>query len=358
MGNPQAKQTRAVRSDKALVPLAMTMMLGIVLVGVCSQASAAELIRKETSQYGTTYWGRFDHAPFPSPGSPYKDNTIAVFVPEHYCPVLIKARPRKKGQTLYSCYSEKQWAKLKKSGYRLSKVDAVDYVIHFHGHSNTVEKALNNHKLREQFSLSLQNAILVVPQGPVNAIDSSAGKLERSGGMKRMLTEVHHFLRKQGVIGSRQHLRRLIITSHSGGYRAAENCLKHGGFEVSELFLFDSLYAGTETFFEWIKEGKGRRLVNIYYRDKPRARTRELGAMLASAGIPVLKLKESEMDKPDFQRKKLARSRVIFVETDLGHSGCTRGRFNYRDHLFGSGLRRIRKTDWFKKTGLDKLELP
>jgi hypothetical protein len=335
-------------------------ILAVVVLAATPSAShaAGRLIKVEKGKFGTTYWGEFDHAPFPDFKGRYKDNTIGIFVPSHFCPELIKARPKKGKRSFYRCYSEATWDKLKADGHRVSRLSTIDYVVHFHGHSNTVAKAMNNHKLREQFSLSLQNAILIVPQGPVNAIDSAGGKLDSPGGFKRMITEVHHFLRNQGVIGAKQNIRHLIITSHSGGYRVTASCLKHGGFDVSEVYLFDSLYSNVDDFFRWIRDKKDRRLVNIYYRDKPRARSRELLGMLREAGISVLNLKESVMDSPEFKRKKLTQHRVIFVETDLGHSGCTRARFNYRDHLFASDLRRVKSTDWFEKKGLDKLELP
>ena len=322
----------------------------------------AKLKKKEKDDYGTTYWGEFEHAPFPAKGFKYNDKTIAVFVPAHFCPVLMRVKDKKGGKrrVRYQCYSRSRWKRYKKKGAHLKKVTEVDYVIHFHGHSNTVEKALNNHRLREQFSLSLQNAILIVPQGPVNAIDSAAGKLESSGGFKRMLREVHRFLRSQGVINEGQYVRRLIITSHSGGYRAAANCLKHGGYEVSEVYLFDSLYAHTDVFFEWLKKAKKkqRRFVNLYYRDKPRKRSKELMAMLKKAGIHYARFNEEDMKKEDFARKELVHEDILFINTELGHSGCTRGNFNYRDYLFASGLRRVVPTDWFEKSGLDKLKLP
>lgn len=333
-------------------------LLLLHLLLLASPAQAAKFEKKSSDEFGTTYWGHFDNAPFPAPGHSYKDSTVAIFVPKHFCPTLIQAKPKKRtkgASTRYECYSDSTLKRLKKEGYRTKIIRDVDFVVHFHGHSNTVDKAMNNHMLRDQFSLSLQNAILVVPQGPVNSIDSAAGKLEKSGGFKRLMQEVMTFLVAQEVLGKKARIGHIILTSHSGGFRAAAFCLKLGGLEVSEVFLFDSLYGNLEEYFAWITKSKSHRFISVYYRDKPRARSFELMKMLKGAGVGFAKLAEADMAKESFQRKTLTKNRVFFVETDLGHSGCTRGYFNYRDYLFASRLKRVRDTDWFKKTGLDKL---
>ncbi|MBM4353324.1 MAG: hypothetical protein FJ109_05920 [Deltaproteobacteria bacterium] len=333
----------------------------VLLLAFPLEALAGKIEKREKGSYGTTLWTHLDQAPYPAKGFKYKDDTVGIFLPRHYCPVLIRARPQKgKHRTAqFSCYSEKQWKKLKKQGYGVRRVDAVDYVVHFHGHSNTVAKTFANHKLREQFSLSLQNAVLVVPQGPVNVVDSDCGKLESKNGLRNLLKEVHGLLQDEGLVGRKQTIGRVILTSHSGGYKCTAMSLKLGGIEVSEVFLFDSLYSYTDIFFEWLKSSreKGRRLINVYYREKPRARSQELMAMLRSARIGYTHLKDSQMEKESFARKRLAKENILFIETDLGHSQCTRDNFNYRDYLFSSRLKRFRSTDWFQKKGLDKLEL-
>lgn len=333
----------------------------MLLVLLSAPALAAKHVEKNKDKWGTTYWGKYDHAPYPAKGFKYKDNSIAVFVPKGFCARLIRAK-KKRGKdraTQYFCHSEKKLKRLKRKGYRVKKETTVDYVVHFHGHSNTVAKTFKNHKLREQFALSLQNAILVVPQGPINAIDSNFGKIEKSKGFRKMLMEVHGHLQERGIIGSRQKVGKIIITSHSGGYQAAAMAVKHGGLEISEVYLFDSLYAYKDVFFAWLSEpDKGhRRFINVYYRKKPKARSKELMALMRKEGVRFAHFKQSEIRSKKFERKRLARERIIFVRTDLGHSGCTREDQGFRDYLFSSRLRRVKSTDWFKKTGVDKLKV-
>ncbi len=335
----------------------------MLLAGWASPAAGAKLDEKKKTKEGTTYFGSFDNAPFPVKGSKYKDDTIAVFVPKHFCPVQIrgKVKVKRKGKwtrrNKTSCYTrslEKKY-KRKKIKYRIVRSN-IDYVVHFHGHSNTVRKAMRNHKLREQFGLSLQNAILVVPQGPVNSVDSADGKMARKGGFKKMMYEVHGFLQDRDVIQKKQRIGNIIVSSHSGGYRAAAHVLQRGGLEVRELFFFDSLYANLDEIFAWVKGDKTRKFINLYFRDKPRKRSREFLARLRKASIPYVNISTKDLKKGKFTRKDLYRKRVIFIETELGHSGCTNKFLNYRDYLYASCLHRYHSSDWFEREGLDRIK--
>ena len=124
-----------------------------------------KVTRVERGRLGVTFYFEMENGPFPFEGKPYDDATTAVFVPRHF-----KVRSNK-----------------------------IDTVLHFHGHKNTVAKALRVYQLREQVYDSRQNAILVVPQGPIDARDSSGGKLDRPKGLLRFLTEVRQTLQTRKV---------------------------------------------------------------------------------------------------------------------------------------------------------------
>ena len=342
--------------------LVISTLLLVLLGSWATPAAAAKLDRKERTAEGTTYWGSFDAAPFPCKGSKYKDDTIAVFVPKHFCPVQIRARVKveRKGKRTTrnktSCYTEALEASYKKQKIKYRIVHSnIDYVVHFHGHSNTVAKAMRNHRLREQFAMSLQNAILVVPQGPVNSVDSADGKMARAGGFKKMMFEVHELLRGQGVIRRKQHIGNIIVSSHSGGYRAAAHALSRGGIAIQELFFFDSLYSNLDEILAWVTGDKTRKFINLYFRDKPRKRSKEFMAQLRKAGVPYQDISTADLKSGRFSRKDLYRKRVIFIETELGHSGCTNKYLNYRDYLYASCLHRYHSSDWFQRDGLDRI---
>lgn len=346
---------------RTLCPLLLVILL--VLAAWSSPAAAAKLDRKEKTREGTTYWGSFDNAPFPVKGSKYRDDTIALFVPRHFCAVQIRAKVKVKRKGKWtrrnktSCYSKSLEKKYKKDKVKYRIVHSnIDYVVHFHGHSNTVAKAMRNHRMREQFAKSLQNAIFVVPQGPVNSVDSADGKMARKRGFKKMMYEVHGFLKDQGVIRSKQRIGIIIISSHSGGYRAATHVLSRGGMEIRELFFFDSLYANLDEVFSWLQKDKTRKFINLYFRDKPRKRSLEFMARLRKAGVSFRNISTKDLKRGRFSRKDLYRKRIIFIETELGHSGCTNKFFNFRDYLYASCLHRYHSSDWFKKNGLDKFD--
>jgi hypothetical protein len=161
-------------------------------------------------------------APFPDGPSRYTDPSVRVFLPEGY---------RERG--------------------------AQDLVVHFHGWNTTVPSTLAAHLYQEHLYASGSNAVLVVPQGPVDAQSGDFGKLMGRGGLSRLLTEVLVLLYREQKI---THPIRgdLVVTSHSGGYQAVASLLDPNSLapKVSQLGLFDSLY-GYEAYFELYALGGG-----------------------------------------------------------------------------------------------------
>lgn len=274
---------------------------------------------------------RFDmaHGPFPCSGHSYTDSTTIVFVPHHY---------------------------------RLPANDRVDVVVHFHGHSTTAEAAMESHQLREQLYDSRQNGILVMPQGPVRASDSSGGKLDRAEGFLNFLTEVRKTLQLAEVrralgdaaIPRRGRVGVVCLSAHSGGYRVAARCLELGGFEVTETYLFDALYGEVSTFREWVTTARGiyhsrerHKLVSFYSADASvRRNNRRLMEAFDEDGIAYA---HEESGTP-ISRGDFTRNRVVFVDSSLSHSGVTHRHNNLRDALFASCLRRTLDSDWFEDT--------
>jgi len=59
---------------------------------------------------------------------------------------------------------------------------------------------------------------------------------------------------------------RIILSGHSGGYQVNFSAIvDHGGMsdKVSEVWLFDALYAQTDRFLKWMDTRNGR-LIDIY----------------------------------------------------------------------------------------------
>ncbi len=283
-----------------------------------------KLVGAAKGDRGVTLRFQLQHAPFPK-GSKYDDPTVLVFVPSYF---------------------------------RLPKARDVDVLVHFHGHNTTAEKALAGHRLREQLADSKQNAILVVPQGPVNAADSSGGKLDRAGGLSRLLSELVTELGKAAPskalgdtsLAGVKSVRHLCLSAHSGGYSVAGSCVQHGGTNVNETFLFDALYGKVETFRRWVRARKGKKgrarhkLITQYVGGEVRDNNLKLLGQLKADGVPVL----HETKPGELTRAELTKGTAIFMGSPLGHGEVTFRHNGLRDCLFASGFRRHEKSDWFK----------
>jgi hypothetical protein len=284
-----------------------------------------KLTRSESDALGTTLYFALDQAPFPCPGQPYHDKTVVVFMPRHY---------------------------------RLPRNQRLDLVLHFHGHYNSAANAVREMQLREQLVDSRQNALLVAPQGPLNAQDSGGGKLEKDLGLLKFLTEVRQELQSpaaskalgQQAVPRSARVGRLIISAHSGGYKVTAACLEKGGFDVSEVYLFDALYAESDVFRDWVLARAGqkklpRHKLVSYYTDNggTLAQNRALLAELRRRGVRAL----HEEKEGTLTRDQLTHGAAIFIHTGQQHSGSTWRSNGLRDCLYASCLERHLKSDWF-----------
>jgi hypothetical protein len=310
--------------------LALAAFLGLPLPawaeskGKGGKKNTAKLERVEPSDLGVTLTFALERAPFPR-GSSYDAPQVLVFVPAHY---------------------------------RLPKSRRLDAVIHFHGHLTTARAAIGAHRLREQLLDSKQNAILVVPQGPVNAADSSGGQLEHKRGLMKLLAELVVELRKKAVgealgessLGGARSFGHLCLSAHSGGYKVTAACLRRGGVNVNEVYLFDALYADGAAFRRWVVQAKGKRgrarhkLISHYASAEVRANNLALLAGLEAQGVRCL----HEKTPGELSRKQLTKGTAIFIATPVEHGGTTYRHNGLRDCLFASGFKRHQQSDWFE----------
>jgi hypothetical protein len=216
------------------------------------------------------------------PTSPhYTDSTVAIFIPPSYRPA-----------------------------------DAVDYVVHFHGHNNHVAKVIPQYHLAEQFTEAKLNAILIVPQGPRDAADSGGGKLELDdGGFARLVDEITHFLAAENKIPATAKVGRIALSTHSGGYKVTAAILDHGGLpdHVTDVLLLDSSYGSLESFAKWAAASPSHRLVSLYTQHLASA-NQELTKMLQAANVSYETLEEASADDPHFSRRG-----VTFMPTQVPH---------------------------------------
>jgi len=214
----------------------------------------------------------------------------------------------------------------------------IDFVVHFHGWGATLTNALPKYRLIEQFSESERNAILIVPQGPVNAQDSFGGKLEDPDGFKRFIAEAMETLRQRGVIKNSQ-IGRIILSGHSGGYQVISSIVAVGGLsqKVREVWLFDALYARTERFVIWFDNHPGR-FVDIYTEHGgTKEETQNLMAALQGNEVSFFAGEDSTATARDLRDHHL-----VFLFSQLPHDQVMQAHQMFRELLATSVLDGIR----------------
>jgi hypothetical protein len=244
---------------------------------------------------GWTILRPFEHAPYPHSSREdgwkgksetypkaghYDDSTVGIFIPADYAPS-----------------------------------ETVNYIVHFHGHKNTVANVLTQYHLPEQLAAAKVNAILLIPQGPKDAGDSGCGKLELDpGGLRALLEEVTEFLRTEKRIGGHQ-IGKVIISAHSGGYKAAAAVLDHGGLpeQITDVLLFDASYGSLEWFADWCAADKQHRLVS-FFTEHLAAANKELMGLLDKAHVSYRILDEKTLSDEQFRIRG-----PIFMPTTLRH---------------------------------------
>lgn len=281
-------------------------------------AAAGELRDAVTTKIGTTLTLGLTHGPFPHPDAPYEDDSCVVFVPAHY---------------------------------RASSSGRIDALVHFHGHGTTAKKTIVEKDLREQFHASGQNAIMIVPQGPIDSKDSRWGKLDGEGGFLAMLGEVRRAIQQSEVatklgdaaVSPTGRIATTVISAHSGGYRAAASCLRIGGWNVNETWLFDALYGLREEFRLWVLERRERegpherhKLMAWYGVDAVTAQCRKLRDELDEDGLSYVHVR----DEKKIVRAQMVRARVGFIRSQVGHRQVMHASNALRDCLTWSCFER------------------
>ena len=269
---------------------------------------------KRFAEYGDLLITQLSSAPFPHPlrtaghtyqkqfypaDKHYSDSSVALFIPR---------------------------------GFR--QTEAVDLVVYLHGWRNNIDSSLSKYKLPQQLYESGKNAILVFPEGPRNAPDSFAGKLEDTGGLKRFVSDVVNFLFKESKIKTRS-VGKIILSGHSGGGEGIPFALMRGGIpeKVREVYLLDALYGGTEKFTYWIDRFNGK-LINIYTDSGgTKGETEAMMEDFTGWGIPYRALEERALVPAD-----LRDNRLMFIHTDLKHDMVISARMQFREYLKASGL--------------------
>lgn len=292
-----------VRMKRSLLTLtAMICLASAAFAEPATQPATQPMNVWINSDLGKTMFHPFATAPFPHPSRAdgwtnsagtkfgpehYQDSTVALFVPRGYTPG-----------------------------------DRVDLVFYFHGHVNHVSKAIEQFGLREQIVKSGVNAILVLPQGPYDAADSSDGKLERDdGGFARFVAEVTAYLKAEGVTTT-DRIGNIAVAPHSGGYQVTASLLHRGGLNdhITDVFLLDASYGGLQWFSDFAKEKPGARLVSFHTKHLDDENV-EMAKLMDKDGVAHRDLPEADMSPTT-----IAPVGVTFISTTLAHNDVPTGK--------------------------------
>ncbi|MCX7766405.1 MAG: hypothetical protein N2246_06850 [Candidatus Sumerlaeia bacterium] len=219
-------------------------------------------------------------------------------------------------------------------GFKLR--ETVDFIVHFHGHTNNVRKATEMFQLTQQLNASGKNLIMLFPQGPKEAIDSGCGKLEEPSGFEKFVLEAKDFLTSESKILPTAEIGRIILSGHSGAYRVLGKILTYGGLgeKIKEVYLFDATYGELDSFANWAAASDKHRLFSIFT-EHLTGENIELMSKLQQKGIFQFRLL---LDEPELTDEVLRQYRIIFAYTKLGHNFVIQERKHLQRLLATSGV--------------------
>ncbi|MEO6912774.1 MAG: hypothetical protein ABI182_01970 [Candidatus Baltobacteraceae bacterium] len=249
---------------------------GLLAAGALSRIGDAR-----SKDAGETVFMHLASAPYPHKSRHYTDNTVAVCIPPHY-----------------------------------RQTDTVDFIVHFHGWHNWVAHLLPEYRLPQQLDASGLNAILIVPQGPLNAPDSGFGKLELDGnGFADFIGDVIAHLNASGKLRT-QTIGNVVLTAHSGGYGGAGGVLTRGGLneKISDVILFDSAYGYYDAFANWTTSAPEHHLLSVFTDDTSTGNTALMGMIQAPTPNIYVRLA-----KDMTQNNLETRAPTFILTTDVAH---------------------------------------
>lgn len=139
-----------------------------------------------------------------------------------------------------------------------------EFVLWFHGWGNTIDSALVQYQLKEQFYAAHRNAIFIFPEGPTNAPDSYGGKFEKPDTFNYFMNDVQHFLLKEKIITLDNKKQSIMYAGHSGAYRVMSYLLLQSKYNCKAILLFDALYGELEKFTMYLQQHPFCKLIDIY----------------------------------------------------------------------------------------------
>jgi len=137
---------------------------------------------------------------------------------EAACPLLSTVFP------YHPRYDDRSVVVAVPSGFHETR-EGTNIIVHFHGHMNDNLGVLERYGMPQALTQQKINALLVLPQGPYRARDSSGEKMEEDGGLKALVDDVLTTMKKEDTVKTTR-LNKVIVSAHSGGYWLVEQALQ------------------------------------------------------------------------------------------------------------------------------------
>ena len=283
----------------------------LAAIGLLSLTGAAEPTTT-TAMQPTNLWkpndlGKlmlrpFATAPYPhaSRAAGWKNSAGTVFAPDHYTDSTVGI--------------------FVPNGFKPG--GGVNLIVYFHGHRNHVSQVIDTFKLEEQIAKSGVNAILVVPQGPLDVPDSGGGKLEHDDdAFERFVVDVSTYLEAEGITPDNR-IGNIALVAHSGGYNVTAAILHRGGLSelIHDVILLDATYGGLQWFADFAAAHPTDRIVSFHTKHLDDENI-ELAKLLDTAGVA-----HCEVAEADLSAKTLFGAGAIFISTTLAHNDVPSGK--------------------------------
>lgn len=192
----------------------------------------------------------------------------------------------------------------------------VNIIFWFHGWNNNIDTALIEYGLSRQFAEANVNAVLVLAETAKNSPDSYGGKLEQKNTFHGLVDDVLKKLVSMNVIRVKDRVGNVILAGHSGAYRVMAHILESGNVPVSEVILFDALYANRDQFMNWLTVNKHHRFIDLYTdHGGTLDETKQMMQQVSDAKVP-----EDSLEEANVTPTVIRNNRIIFIHTPHEHN--------------------------------------
>jgi len=154
-----------------------------------------------------------------------------------------------------------------------------------------------------------------------------------------LVNEVMHKLVSVHLIKPKDRIGNLILAGHSGGYRVMAHILENGNVPVSEVILFDALFANRDEFMNWLTASKHHRFIDLYTdHGGTLDETKLMMKQVNDANLP-----EDSLEEANVTPSVIRNHRIVFIHTPHEHNFIIQHPDNFKLFIRNSPFLKKRK---------------